>query len=262
MTMSNPNFFPHFQSEFQQPRGIAGPVGSVPTCMIYSNHPLAFCLIRDAICSDPHLRAYVRPFSTDSKLRNVERRRILVIDTCSVENWMGHFQKWRAENGLTIAMVSAETCSNEVELQMLYLGVSGVLAFGDNLVERLPKAIHAVADGHLWIRREVLNTYVQRVSGVLRKIPPSEQKLTSREKEIAELLQREFSNRTIAQKLNISERTIKFHVSNILRKLNVANRRELQALNSNAEFLCPEWLLREEAAADAQPRPPSREEGY
>ena len=61
----------------------------------------------------------------------------------------------------------------------------------------------------------------------------SDSRLTGREKQILELLQRDLSNRIIAQRLAVSERTIKFHVSNILHKLNLTNRRELRTLQSS-----------------------------
>ena len=49
-----------------------------------------------------------------------------------------------------------------------------------------------------------------------------------------ELLRQDFSNRVIAQRLSVSERTIKFHVSNVLRKLHVASRKDLQSLESTS----------------------------
>lgn len=48
--------------------------------------------------------------------------------------------------------------------------------------------------------------------------------LTRREMEILQLMVKNYSNRQIAQKLFISEPTVKNHVSNILRKLGQSNR--------------------------------------
>ena len=48
--------------------------------------------------------------------------------------------------------------------------------------------------------------------------------LTSREKEMITWLKHGKSNWDIAGILNIKERTVKFHISNILKKLNAANR--------------------------------------
>jgi DNA-binding CsgD family transcriptional regulator len=53
------------------------------------------------------------------------------------------------------------------------------------------------------------------------------QSLTAREGQVLQLLFRHLTNKEIAYQLNISERTAKFHVSNVLRKLGIENRRNL-----------------------------------
>ena len=53
--------------------------------------------------------------------------------------------------------------------------------------------------------------------------------LTSREHEVADLLAAAMSNRQIAERLVLSERTVESHVHNILRKMGVANRTQLTA---------------------------------
>jgi DNA-binding CsgD family transcriptional regulator len=69
-----------------------------------------------------------------------------------------------------------------------------------------------------------------------------------RERQIIDLLNQQLSNRSIAQRLGIRERTVKFHISNILRKMNISNRKELQALSRSAVSFCPDWLLHRDAA--------------
>jgi DNA-binding NarL/FixJ family response regulator len=50
--------------------------------------------------------------------------------------------------------------------------------------------------------------------------------LTPREMEVLHLLARGKNNKEIAASLLITERTVKFHVSSILKKLNAGNRTE------------------------------------
>jgi DNA-binding NarL/FixJ family response regulator len=54
--------------------------------------------------------------------------------------------------------------------------------------------------------------------------------LRDREREVLKLMIAGLRNRDIAARLYISERTVKFHVSNILAKLEVASRSEAIAL--------------------------------
>lgn len=111
---------------------------------------------------------------------------------------------------------------------MLYLGVAGIVTFDDNLDVSLPKALRGVAEGGLWIRRGVLNEYVKQTSLLLERFNAPDQPFTAREQQIVDFLRQGFSNRQIATAFSISERTVKFHVSNILNKSQISNRRQLQ----------------------------------
>jgi DNA-binding NarL/FixJ family response regulator len=54
--------------------------------------------------------------------------------------------------------------------------------------------------------------------------------LTPRERDVLEVLATGASNRAIAERLFISEKTVSVHVSNLLAKLGVSNRGEAAAL--------------------------------
>ena len=56
--------------------------------------------------------------------------------------------------------------------------------------------------------------------------PPGEAALTEREEQILRLIARGMSNKLIAQELAISDGTVKVHVKNLLRKLNLRSRLE------------------------------------
>jgi NarL family two-component system response regulator LiaR len=59
---------------------------------------------------------------------------------------------------------------------------------------------------------------------------PDIQPLTPRETEVLRLLMRGLQNKEIAVELVVTERTVKFHVSGILRKLGAGNRTEAAAI--------------------------------
>ena len=59
--------------------------------------------------------------------------------------------------------------------------------------------------------------------------------LTNREKEVFDLLVQNNTTKEIAQKLNISEKTVRNHISNVIGKLGVTSRTQaiLQLLRHN-----------------------------
>ncbi len=59
--------------------------------------------------------------------------------------------------------------------------------------------------------------------------------LSRREKEVADLLLENLSNKEIASRLHVSERTAKFHVSNLLAKYGVQRRADLILLFFQSE---------------------------
>lgn len=51
--------------------------------------------------------------------------------------------------------------------------------------------------------------------------------LSKREAEVAELVSKGLSNKEVADKLFVTEKTIKFHLTNIYRKMNITSRTQL-----------------------------------
>ncbi|HEY1936791.1 MAG TPA: response regulator transcription factor [Candidatus Angelobacter sp.] len=230
----------------------------LPACYICSDHPLALASIREAISSDARLRTRVRSYyQGDSRPLPGVKNQVLVLDTLSVGNWRACLDKWSLEGGFTIALISSQPGNRELELQLLLLGASGVLTFAD-LSLQLTDAVYAAAAGRLWFKREVLHSYVKQTRTELRR-GSSCHKFTAREKQITSLLLQDLSNRAIAQRLAISERTIKFHVSNILRKVNVGSRKELcelpDSFNDSRGLMASESGTQAFAPADLHHRP-------
>jgi len=110
-------------------------------------------------------------------------------------------------------------------LRSLYLGIEGYVSFSD-VPGKLASAIRAVSEGGYWIPPRFLAEYIQQ-NEVVRKHMLRHSALTKREQQILELVVRRLSNKEIAGILNVSERTVKFHVSNLFSKLQVHGRRNL-----------------------------------
>jgi NarL family two-component system response regulator LiaR len=93
---------------------------------------------------------------------------------------------------------------------------------GDDLAE----AIHSAYAGRPTLSPEAIQSLIR----------PDEAKpglghdLTPREREVLALLVKGHTNREIAQQLSVSRSTVKIHVSNILKKIDVSSRKEAIAL--------------------------------
>jgi DNA-binding NarL/FixJ family response regulator len=96
--------------------------------------------------------------------------------------------------------------------------------------EEIFRAIRVVSQGGSLLEPLVASKLMHHLeSGAQQPRQPSES-LTEREREVLQLLAQGRTNKEIAASLVISERTVKFHVSSILAKLNVGNRTEAVTL--------------------------------
>jgi NarL family two-component system response regulator LiaR len=93
----------------------------------------------------------------------------------------------------------------------------------DSSPHELLRAIWDVYNGRLSLDRSVAQKVMQELRQPL-KLPLTEEPLTQREVEIMKLVAEGLTNQDIADRLVVSERTVRAHVSNILAKLHLANR--------------------------------------
>lgn len=104
---------------------------------------------------------------------------------------------------------------------------SGALGYllKDSSPDELVSAIHTVALGHLTVPQELSGSLmgIQQDKDTSPKESPASN-LTSRELDVLRYLADGASNKEIANQLSLSLTTVRTHVSNILRKLNLENR--------------------------------------
>jgi len=96
--------------------------------------------------------------------------------------------------------------------------------------DELVEAIRAVHRGEARLHPDIVRKLMQQVAhqtNSIRETPDSAADLTAREREVICLVAQGCSNQEIAQKLVISDKTVKTHVSNILSKLNLEDRTQL-----------------------------------
>jgi DNA-binding NarL/FixJ family response regulator len=93
--------------------------------------------------------------------------------------------------------------------------------------EELINAVRVVGAGEAYLQPSVTRSVIERMRGAARprEEPPREiEPLTPREREVLQLMSTSATNREIAQKLFISEETVRSHTKNILAKLGQPNR--------------------------------------
>lgn len=112
---------------------------------------------------------------------------------------------------------------NEYLFEVLRAGAAGYL-LKDVEPSRLLEAIRTVSRGGSVVTPALTGRLIVEFSRLSKPQPEGEPLLSSREQEVLCLMAEGLGNKDIAQKLYISEKTVKNHVSSILRKLNVSDR--------------------------------------
>lgn len=123
-----------------------------------------------------------------------------------------------------ICKVIMLTRHNEIDYLMkaLEIGCDGYI-LKESSFDTLKKAIFKVYSGDKYIEPNMmplLNANMQEKSNVKKKIS----ELTRREIDVLKMIASGSFNKEIASTLNISERTVKNHVSNIFKKIEVSDR--------------------------------------
>jgi DNA-binding NarL/FixJ family response regulator len=123
-------------------------------------------------------------------------------------------------------------------------GASGFL-LKDAPRERILEAVRGAAEGDALVApsvtRRLIEHFVQpqRIATTDRTAVPGLDELTPREAEVLELIGRGLSNRELADRLVVSEKTVKTHVGRILAKLGLRDRVQAVILAYEAGIVVP-----------------------
>ena len=129
------------------------------------------------------------------------------------------------------------------EIALLKAGAKGCCRRGID-PDSLQQVLSVTSNGGVWVTRSLL----PRLVSELRKYVDAHRKpaetpandalaeLTQREREIVRLIVEGASNKEVASSLNISERTVKGHLSNVFQKLGVADRLKLMLYVREGKF--------------------------
>jgi len=129
----------------------------------------------------------------------------------------------------TRTILLANLISRQEIMKAMELGARGIVV-KDALMESLTSAIRAVSAGKYWIRDRCVSNLIDVLKTLTDPPSPAEKsrlRLTARELDVVGCVVKGSSNRDIATQFNLSEETVKRHLSNIFEKTGVSTRLEL-----------------------------------
>ncbi len=162
----------------------------------------------------------------------------LVVDLNSSSGSLGTLESVRRTRPSIRQIVIGPENDDELVLEAI---IAGARAWLDSSAspQTVRQAIDVVVSGSIWAPRRLLSKLIDRLLAVPDSSPANVTRpyLTLRERQVLELILLARSNREIAQKLGIEERTVKAHVGRLMRKTGADNRIELSMRALNRSLL-------------------------
>ena len=153
-----------------------------------------------------------------------KRASIVLVDAtmAGLPDW---HDPWWQEKTAAYRIVIADTTPDDAEaFAALQTGCFGYCQAAAPL-ETLRQVLEVVSEGGLWAGQGL----VQRLLGAINQLPLGKpgpdllESLSAREREVVHLASRGLVNKLIARELGITERTVRFFMTNARRKLNVVS---------------------------------------
>lgn len=196
---------------------------------ICDSSPALRCGLKHILDSDPKINTVIQASSQQEMLDSYVARDmdILLIDFEENESsgfdCFGKFIRLRPD----VKIIIFTACiKKKLIMEALNLGIQGFqVKQADS--KQILKAIHTVHNGGTSMAPCVTTALIDHVAI---KRPQKQAALSKREREVLELITYGKTNGDIANKLYISVRTVKFHISSIFHKLKVKNRTQAAAI--------------------------------
>jgi DNA-binding NarL/FixJ family response regulator len=197
-----------------------------------SAHPAVTQAVKQALTGAKKYQVLPSVSNEEEAIRYANFPRLFLLDTCSLDVDLRSLVercRSRLPGSKFLALVPPSDSNYVDATRLFYWGIEGFVQLSETWRIDLPLAIYSILNGQYWVPSEVLMGLVSYIHAPeqMRLLPGH--LLTAREGQILRLLMRRLTNREISKTLQISQRTVKFHVSHILAKLGVENRRGLSS---------------------------------
>jgi DNA-binding NarL/FixJ family response regulator len=199
------------------------PTGKISVCLVEHN-PLAARYLARLLANEAGLAVLTHDALLEARRPARNSVHVFLLDSCALPDSLSRYLRFlRLRFPSARALLLGHPLPTEELCRLLFLGIQGFLAY-DDVEAQLPRALRALAAGHLWVEPSVLEQYVRYSNQLARLREEKSHAFTRREKRILELVKRRLTNKEIGAILAISESTVKFHLSNLFAKLGVRDR--------------------------------------
>lgn len=209
---------------------VSGSGGSMIRVFVVAASPVVRAGLSAVVATSSKLTVVGSASDLDALTREFEQLQpdVLLLDVS------GHFQELVWEKLLSSqqqqypAMIVLTDELDSVDLEAaLRAGVRSILP-SNSTESEIVAAVEAIALGLIVLHSDTMEFLLPLKESSVREKDTAHpvQALTPREIEVLQMLGSGLSNKAIAKRLNISEHTVKFHVSSIFQKLGVSTRTE------------------------------------
>jgi two-component system nitrate/nitrite response regulator NarL len=210
----------------------AAPQATVVPILVADRTPMGTCLLADTLRRDRHFEVSTA-FSSREVCEQLERQpgAVLLVSTELDQQSADGFlllRRLRADRPEVRAIMLLDAPRRELVVEAFRSGANGIFCRVDP-IQTLRKCIYRVYAGEIWASNQQIEFVLQvlRETMPLRLVDGNGQNLLEREWEIIECVAGGLSNREIADRLQLSEHTIKNNLSHIYHKLGVSTRAEV-----------------------------------
>lgn len=196
--------------------------------LLVDDHPLFRCGVAQLIASQPDFQVVGEAASSDEGVAlAISLRPNLVLMDLHMRHSSGlDALKQIKDTGLDVQVIMLTVSDAEQDfVRAVRAGAEGYL-LKDSEPEELLEKLRQAARGETVFTETLMNLLLGAMRDGTPAPPTSQECLTTRERQILRLIAAGKSNKHIARELDISDGTVKVHVKNLLRKLNLQSRLE------------------------------------
>lgn len=202
------------------------------TISIFSNTESGIERIRWVLDNAYKINDFDDITSLKSHLKDCENE-LVIIHLESAQDALHNFQYIKNEYPTHKFLALCDETDYNQALLCINCGIKG---YGSIYMHQdlMKQVIEVVKNGNIWLCPIIMNRAINVAAKKNSSLTQVFEKLTKKESEVAKMVLDGLENSEIAEKMQVSERTVKAHLKNIYEKTNAKNRLSfaLKALNS------------------------------